>query len=95
MASLSNSYSKEEIQEFDERVAKLIPGKEYGYVVEPKIDGVALSLRYENGVLSVAVTRGDGQTGDDITSNIRTIQSIPLDCAEQLQPCSRFAARYT
>jgi len=78
MISLSNTYNKEELVEFDGRVRKLLGEAAYTYVLEPKIDGVALSLRYEEGLLVRALTRGDGATGDDITSNIRTIQSIPL-----------------
>ena len=78
MASLSNSYNKEEMAEFDTRTHKLLPNEEVSYVLEPKVDGVAISLRYEDGVLVRGLTRGDGQTGDDITANIKTIRSIPL-----------------
>jgi DNA ligase (NAD+) len=78
MISLANTYNKEELVEFDGRVRKLLGGTPYSYVLEPKIDGVAISLRYEKGVLVRAVTRGDGTTGDDVTANIRTIRSIPL-----------------
>jgi DNA ligase (NAD+) len=78
MISLANTYNKEELVEFDGRVKKLLGETEYTYVLEPKIDGVAISLRYENGLLVRAVTRGDGTTGDDVTANIRTIRSIPL-----------------
>ncbi len=78
MISLANTYNKEELVEFDGRVRKLLGGTPYSYVLEPKIDGVAISLRYENGRLIRAVTRGDGTTGDDVTVNIRTIKSIPL-----------------
>jgi DNA ligase (NAD+) len=78
MISLANTYSKEELAEFDVRIRKLLGGTPYSYVLEPKIDGVAISLRYENGQLVRAVTRGDGTTGDDVTINIRTIKSIPL-----------------
>ena len=78
MISLANTYNKEELVEFDGRVRKLLGGTPYSYVLEPKIDGVAISLRYENGLLVRAVTRGDGTTGDDVTANIRTIKSIPL-----------------
>lgn len=81
MISLANTYSKDELVEFDNRVRKLLGGTEYSYVLEPKIDGVAISLRYENGRLVRAVTRGDGTTGDDVTSNIKTIHSIPLRLA--------------
>ncbi len=78
MISLANTYNKEELIEFDARVKKLLGGTPCSYVLEPKIDGVAISLRYENGLLVRAVTRGDGTTGDDVTANIRTIKSIPL-----------------
>jgi len=78
MISLANTYNKEELVEFDGRVRKLLGGTLYSYILEPKIDGVAISLRYENGRLVRAVTRGDGTTGDDVTANIRTIKSIPL-----------------
>ncbi|NOU36763.1 MAG: NAD-dependent DNA ligase LigA [Kiritimatiellaceae bacterium] len=78
MISLANTYNKEELVEFDGRVKKLLGGTPYSYILEPKIDGVAISLRYENGLLVRAVTRGDGTTGDDVTANVRTIKSIPL-----------------
>jgi len=82
MISLANTYSKDELVEFDGRVQKLLGETPYTYVLEPKIDGVAISLRYENGSLVRAVTRGDGTTGDDVTTNIRTIKSIPLRLSE-------------
>ncbi|MGE4490328.1 MAG: NAD-dependent DNA ligase LigA [Kiritimatiellales bacterium] len=78
MISLANTYSKDELVEFDVRVRKLLGDTPYSYALEPKIDGVAISLRYESGSLVRAVTRGDGTTGDDVTSNIKTIRSIPL-----------------
>ena len=81
MISLANTYNKEELVEFDGRVKKLLKETPYSYVLEPKIDGVAISLRYEDGLLVRAVTRGDGTTGDDVTANIRTIKSIPLRLA--------------
>jgi DNA ligase (NAD+) len=81
MISLANTYNKEELVEFDGRVRKLLGATPYSYVLEPKIDGVAISLRYEYGMLVRAVTRGDGTTGDDVTANIRTIRSIPLRLA--------------
>lgn len=77
MMSLGNTYSKEELKEFDERVQKLLERK-YEYVCELKFDGVAIGIRYENGVLKQAITRGDGTQGDDVTSNVKTIRSIPL-----------------
>lgn len=78
MLSLSNTYSEEELMDFDRRVAKGLEGQEYEYFCELKFDGVAISLWYENGELQKAVTRGDGTSGDDITTNARTIRSIPL-----------------
>jgi len=77
MMSLDNTYSSEELHEFDERLAKLLGRGQLGYVVEPKIDGLAVSLTYEKGKLVRAVTRGNGVEGDDITANARTIHSLP------------------
>jgi DNA ligase (NAD+) len=77
MLSLSNSYSKEDVFDFDQRIKKLIT-EEFSYVCELKYDGVAISLIYQDGVLVKAITRGDGQQGEDVTNNIRTISSIPL-----------------
>ena len=78
MLSLSNTYSEQELLDFDKRVAKGLEGQEYEYFCELKFDGVAISLWYENGVLTKAVTRGDGTRGDDITTNAKTIRTIPL-----------------
>ncbi|OEK01670.1 DNA ligase (NAD(+)) LigA [Roseivirga sp. 4D4] len=78
MLSLGNTYSKEELIEWDNRVAKGLDGAQYEYFCEMKFDGVALSLIYENGVLKKAVTRGDGTKGDDVITNAKTIRSIPL-----------------
>lgn len=75
--SLSNTYSEDEVREFDERIKKII-GNTFQYVCELKFDGVAISLSYEKGKLTKAVTRGDGIRGDDITANVKTIRSIPL-----------------
>ena len=77
MLSLGNTYSQEELTDFDRRVRKVL-GDEFEYVCELKYDGVAISLSYENGLLTKAVTRGDGEQGDDVTRNVRTIKSIPL-----------------
>ena len=77
MLSLSNTYSEEEVQEFDQRARKLT-SEDFEYVCELKFDGVSISLSYENGLLVRAVTRGDGEKGDDVTSNVKTIKSIPL-----------------
>lgn len=78
MLSLGNSYSQEEIREFDKQIQKLTGGQSYTFLLEHKFDGVSLSLHYENGILVRGVTRGDGVSGDEITANIRTIPSIPL-----------------
>jgi DNA ligase (NAD+) len=77
MLSLSNSYSEEEIKDWEQRVKKLL-GNEIEYVCELKYDGVAIGIRYEHGELVQAVTRGDGTQGEDVTSNVRTVKSIPL-----------------
>ena len=78
MMSIDNTYSEEEVRAFDERVRKALGGEQPAYVLEPKIDGTSVSLRYENGQLVLAATRGRGNVGDDITVNARTIKSIPL-----------------
>ena len=79
MMSLDNTYSQAEVREFVERVQRLLPRETLEWVVEPKIDGVAISLRYEHGVFTLGATRGDGTTGDDITANLKTIRSLPLN----------------
>ena len=78
MLSLSNTYSKEELSDFDRRIQSLLNKEPYRYVAELKIDGVAISLKYAGGLFFQGATRGDGVQGDDITSNLRTIRSIPL-----------------
>lgn len=78
MQSLDNTYSPAEVNAFLLRVEKLLPGIPLRWTIEPKIDGVALSLTYRDGLLVLASTRGDGITGDDVTQNIRTIRAIPL-----------------
>src|SRR5436309_451559 len=77
MLSLDNTYSQEELREFVNRVQRLLPHETLEWIVEPKIDGVAINLRYEEGVFTCGATRGDGTTGDDITANLKTIRSIP------------------
>jgi len=78
MMSLSNTYSEQELLDFDKRVAKGLEDQPYEYFCELKFDGVAISLWYEDGILVRAVTRGDGARGDDITANAKTIRTIPL-----------------
>jgi len=77
MLSLDNTYSEEEVTDFYHRLERLLPSKKIPVVIEPKVDGVAVSLLYEKGELRYAATRGDGTVGDDITQNIRTIRSLP------------------
>lgn len=78
MLSLSNVFNADEVRGFDNRITKELGRRTSGYVVELKIDGLAVNLHYENGVLIRAVTRGDGRVGEDVTANVRTIKSIPL-----------------
>ena len=78
MLSMDNTYNAEELRAFDERVAKQLGSKDYEYVIELKIDGLAISLRYEEGFLVTAATRGNGEVGDDVTANVRTIRAVPL-----------------
>lgn len=77
MYSLDNSYSKEDLQDWEKRIKKLVDG-DIQYTCELKYDGASISLTYENGVLVKAVTRGDGFQGDDVTANVKTIRSVPL-----------------
>lgn len=88
MLSLSNTYSQEELEDFDKRVAKGLEGEAYEYFCELKFDGVSISLIYENGTLARAVTRGDGVRGDIVTNNIKTIRNIPLKILEKNIPAS-------
>ncbi len=84
MMSLDNTYSAEELEDFDRRVRELTGREKVDYVTEHKFDGLSISLIYEGGVLQRGVTRGDGTTGEEVTANVRTIRSIPLrvDAAE-------------
>ncbi len=78
MMSIDNTYEESGVRDFDARIRKLLGTDNFRYTCEPKIDGVSLSLRYENGLLVTAATRGDGTTGDEVTHNARTIKNIPL-----------------
>ena len=82
MLSLNNSYNEQELREFDERVRRLLEDAPVAYVTELKIDGLGVSLIYEHGVLTRGLTRGDGEYGEDITDNLRTIRSVPLRLVE-------------
>lgn len=79
MMSLANTYSKEELEEFIQRVHKLLPNKKIHFCSELKMDGIAVTLIYENGIFVQGLTRGDGKKGDDITSNLKTISILPLE----------------
>ena len=78
MLSLANAFSTEELRAFDQRIKKLIPEQKLEYVVELKIDGLAVALVYENGIFIRGATRGDGVTGEEVTSNLRTVKTVPL-----------------
>ena len=81
MLSIDNTYSLAELRHYGERIEALLPDEQVEWVVELKIDGVAVSLTYENGLLTRGATRGDGRTGDDITHNVRTVLGVPLRLA--------------
>jgi DNA ligase (NAD+) len=89
LMSLDNSYDLDDLKAFDERCRKLADGRAFDYVAELKIDGLSVALHYENGVLVAGATRGDGFTGDDVFSNVKTIRTIPLrlkpDFPEQIE----------
>jgi DNA ligase (NAD+) len=78
MLSLGNAFSAEEVEEFDHRIRSALDLEQIEYFAEPKLDGVAIALRYERGGLALAATRGDGRQGEDVTDNVRTIRAIPL-----------------
>jgi DNA ligase (NAD+) len=92
MLSLGNTYNAKDLADFDERVRKGLGDADYEYICELKFDGVALSMWYENGTLSRGVTRGDGVRGDDITANVKTIRTIPLNTQAKNMPI-RFEVR--
>jgi len=86
MLSLGNTYSKEELEDFDGRVAKGLEGEAYEYFCELKFDGVSISLIYEDGVLVKGITRGDGARGDNVIANVKTIRSLPLQIKSKQIP---------
>jgi DNA ligase (NAD+) len=93
MLSLGNTYNEQELIDFDQRIRKAI-GDNFEYVCELKFDGLSMSLTYVDGKLSRAVTRGDGTQGDEVTTNVRTIHSIPKKLnAGNYPDCSRSAGR--
>jgi DNA ligase (NAD+) len=92
MLSLDNAFADEDVADFGRRMVKLLPTLDFRFVIEPKLDGLAVSLIYERGVLIRGATRGDGQTGEDITQNVRTIRAIPLRLSGKGWP-ERFEVR--
>ena len=86
MLSIDNTYNPDEVREWDRTTRKLLGGEAVTYVVELKIDGVAMSLTYENGLLIVGATRGDGERGDDVTHNLRTMPDVPLRLSTDTPP---------
>jgi len=79
MLSLANAFNVEDILDYHERIRRLLGGESaIRFVVEPKVDGVAVNLVYDNGILAVGATRGDGAVGEEVTQNLKTIRSIPL-----------------
>ncbi|HEX7860338.1 MAG TPA: NAD-dependent DNA ligase LigA [Verrucomicrobiae bacterium] len=86
MLSLDNTYSQAEVREFVQRVQRIIPGETLEWIVEPKVDGVAMNLRFERGEFVLGATRGDGTTGDDITVNLRTIRNLPMRLKGEAPP---------
>ncbi len=82
MLSIDNTYNADELRAFETRVIKSLGGAQPAFVVEPKIDGLAINLHYEQGLLLRAATRGNGQQGDEVTANVRTIKAVPLRLLE-------------
>ncbi|AWW00848.1 NAD-dependent DNA ligase LigA [Arcticibacterium luteifluviistationis] len=82
MLSLSNTYNEQELIEWDERIKKTLGEAPYEYICEIKFDGISLSITYENGVMKQALTRGDGTQGDDITTNVKTLKTLPLQVGD-------------
>ena len=95
MLSLDNTYSVEELTEFYARITRLLPHEKIPVVIEPKVDGVAVSVLYENGEVRYAATRGDGTIGDDITQNILTIRSSRGDSKGMRRPSLKCAAKFS
>jgi DNA ligase (NAD+) len=92
MLSLDSTQDPDEVRRFDERVRKGVDTEQVEYVLEPKLDGVSIELVYEDGVLSRAVTRGDGRRGEGVTENVRTIHSVPLRLLEEERPAPALLA---
>ena len=96
MLSLNNAFAEEEVAAFDRRVREGLGLEQVEYAAEPKFDGLAISITYEDGLFTVGATRGDGYTGEDVTANLRTIRAIPLrlSAASSADGCSKCAAKW-
>ena len=86
MYSLDNSYSKDELQDWEKRIGKILGEANVSYTCELKYDGASINITYEDGILLRAVTRGDGIQGDEVSTNVRTIRSVPLKLIQQTPP---------
>src|SRR5271170_943078 len=84
MLSLDNALNADEMRAFDQRIRELLKGEPFEYVAELKLDGLSMAVHYEQGKMTRAITRGDGQTGEDVTENARTIRSLPLRVKSKL-----------
>ncbi len=84
MLSLNDAFDKQQVRGWEERIRKILPDEKFDYFCELKFDGLAISLRYDRGVLKIAATRGDGFTGENVTENIKTIQSVPIELDKSL-----------
>ena len=93
MLSLENATSEADLREFEARLKRALPGVEFSYVCEPKVDGLGVALLYEDGAFKRGATRGDGRLGEDVTPNLRTLRSIPLRLAGRLAACRRVEVR--
>jgi DNA ligase (NAD+) len=93
MLSLDNATSEADLREFEARMKRILPGASFTYVAEPKVDGLSVALVYEDGVFRRGATRGDGRFGEDVTANLRTLRSIPLQLRGRLRECRRLEAR--
>jgi DNA ligase (NAD+) len=93
MLSLSNTYSENDLLDFNKRIKNILPNEKYEFITELKFDGAAISLNYQNGIFSAGATRGDGFEGDNITNNLRTIRSIPLRVKQNKSGLKNFEVR--
>jgi DNA ligase (NAD+) len=93
MLSLENATSEADLREFEARLKRALPGVEFSYVCEPKVDGLGVALLYEEGAFTRGATRGDGRSGEDVTPNLKTLRSIPLRLGGPLAKCRRVEVR--